>query len=102
MILKLFALDLLAVHAALIGMPGFVAIGEHHVFADLVLCDVGLGAHPGALPVSACSGLFLASSGHGSSFPEPDSFLTAGLFLLYRFRLLRFVTALTWIVVLVV
>ena len=29
MILKLLVLDLLAVHAALIGMQGFIAIGEH-------------------------------------------------------------------------
>jgi hypothetical protein len=63
---ELLALDMLAIHAALIGMSGLVAIGEHHVFSDLVLCDVGIGAHPGALSMSARSGLLLASSaGHG-------------------------------------
>jgi hypothetical protein len=103
MILKLVVLDLLAVHAALIGMQGFVAIGKHHVFSDLVLCDVGAGARPGSLSVSACSSsLFASSVGHGF-LPFPNrTRLAAGLLLLRRFRLLRLVAALAGIIVLVV
>ena len=55
-----------AVHTALIGMLGFVAIREHHVLSDLLLWNVGIGSRPGTLTMSARPDLLFPALGHGS------------------------------------
>src|SRR5947209_6092217 len=52
-ILELLGLNMLAVHAADVGVLSFVAVGEHHIFSDLLLWNFGVGSHPGAFAVNA-------------------------------------------------
>jgi len=52
-ILELLGLNMLAVHAADVGVLSFVAVGEHHIFSDLLLWNFGVGSRPGAFAVSA-------------------------------------------------
>jgi hypothetical protein len=61
MILQLLALKMLAVHAALIGVLGFIPVREHHVVSDLLLLKVSVRATAGTLAVSARPDLLLPS-----------------------------------------
>ena len=61
MILQLLALKMLAVHAALIGVLGFIPVREHHVVSDFLLLKVSVRATAGTLAVSARPDLLLPS-----------------------------------------
>jgi hypothetical protein len=44
MVLQLLGLNMFAVHAALVGVLGFIPIGKNHIVADLVFWKIGKGA----------------------------------------------------------
>jgi hypothetical protein len=68
-ILQLLVPDMLAVHPALIGVLGFVSIGQHHVISDLLLCKVRIGSRSSTLAMGACPDVLFASLGHGYLLP---------------------------------
>src|SRR5882762_4006966 len=91
-----------AVRATLIGVPGFVAIGEHHIVADLLFRTVGVGSRAGTLAVSARPSLLLASLGHGLLLFVNRTALNHGIASVAPVRVLGLVAALPEIAVHVV
>src|ERR1043166_7395989 len=64
-ILELIRLHLFAVLAALVGMPRLVAVGQHHVLADLLRRKFAGGAAAVVLAARAGTDAFLAGVSHG-------------------------------------
>jgi hypothetical protein len=103
MVLELFALNMLAIHTALIGMLRFVAVRQHHIVPDLFLLNFGIGTRSGSLTVSSSSDLLFSAFRHDLSFQFPRMLpLKERLVLLFgRAGLLGLVTDLSGIIVLV-